>query len=64
MYFDNAFPPEFGITPNPQLANRPQAVTVTGPLPRNGQPLHGEELNEFVEKTACAIAARLDLHRR
>jgi threonine synthase len=64
MYFDNSFPPEFEITPNPELTNRPQAVAVSGPCPQPGRPLYGEELNGFVEKTALSIADRLDLRSR
>jgi threonine synthase len=64
MYFDNNLPPEFEITPKPELANQPRSINAPGPSPQPGQPLYGEELSAFVEKTALTIAHSLDLRPR
>jgi threonine synthase len=64
MYFDNAFPPEFEIIPNLELANQPRPITVPGPCPQAGRPLHGEEFSNFVGQTARAVAERLGLKTR
>jgi threonine synthase len=64
MYFDDAFPPEFGVTPKKELSNTPKAIRVSGPRPETGRPLYGDDLKEFVEKTARAIAANLELKDR
>ncbi|MBW1989148.1 MAG: threonine synthase [Deltaproteobacteria bacterium] len=63
MYFENRFPPEFGVIPKPELINRPQEA---GPgdgaaVPAAGAPLSGEEFEVFVEKTSQEIARILDL---
>ena len=63
MYFDNSFPPEFGVQPKPELVNHPQEVVAGGlaRLPQPGQPLEGEEFESFVSATAREIARRLEL---
>ncbi len=66
MYFDDAFPPEFGVRPRPELVNQPQEVVAPGlaRLPEPGKPLEGEEFTGFVTATAEEIAGRLDLSKR
>jgi threonine synthase len=62
MYFEDSFPPEFGVTPRPELVNAPQEVVAEGvSLPQPGRPLEGQELAEFVAATAGEIARRLGL---
>ena len=66
MYFEDAFPPEFGVRPKRRLQNRPQEVVPKGVrrLPEPGRPLPPEEMAEFVEKTAAEIAKRLGLRKK
>lgn len=64
MYFDNAFPPEFGITPRPEFMNHPQEVKAEGPSPSPGKELTSREFTAFVQNTAKAIADSLDLKAR
>jgi threonine synthase len=66
MYFENSFPPEFGVEPRPELINQPQEVIARGlnELPRPGRPLEGDSFTRFVEATAREIARRLDLEER
>ncbi len=62
MYFDNTFPPEYQVVPNPDLVNSPQLVEIPNlDRPRPGHPLSGPALTEFVTQTAREIAARLEL---
>ncbi|MDY6824357.1 MAG: threonine synthase [Thermodesulfobacteriota bacterium] len=62
MYFDNSFPPQYDITPNPALINTPQLVEAEGvEKPAEGKPLDKEALTAFVKETAREIANRLDL---
>ncbi|MFH1057533.1 MAG: threonine synthase [Pseudomonadota bacterium] len=65
MYFDNSFPPGFGVTPRPELVNHPQAVVAPGltELPAPGRPLAGEAFQRFVAATAREIARRLGLEQ-
>jgi threonine synthase len=66
MYFEDSFPPEFGVKPRAELANLPQEVAVLPPenLPAPGKPLDQKAFQEFVEATAKEIARRLDLTQR
>ncbi len=66
MYFDNAFPPGFGVTPRPELVNAPQQVRAAGlsQFPAPGKPLAGEAFQDFVKATAEEIARRLGLEAR
>jgi threonine synthase len=63
MYFDNSFPPGFGVTPRPELINQPQEVIAPGlsELPAPGKPLAGPAFDRFVSATAREIARRLGL---
>jgi threonine synthase len=66
MYFENRFPPEYGITPRPELINRPAFVRPPDldAVPAPGAPLTGEDFQRFVRRTAEEIAARLHLKKR
>ncbi len=64
MYFDNAFAPEFGVTPKPELVNHPKAVSLDGATPGTGRTLSQAEFAAFVQNTAGAIAKALELKRR
>ena len=65
MYFEDAFGPEFEITPKEELKNRPTAVVPAGlaRLPQPGLILEPEELRAFVKATALAIADMLGLKK-
>jgi threonine synthase len=66
MYFDNTFPPGFGVTPRQELVNAPQQVRAAGisQFPAPGQPLTGEAFQQFVKATAEEVARRLGLEAR
>ena len=66
MYFQNTFPPEYGITPDPTLSNHPQLVKPADldAVPAPGKPLAGEAFARFVHRTAEEIATALDLKKR
>jgi len=66
MYFEQRFPPEFNINPNPELINAPVFVRPEDlkNIPAPGLPLSGQELNQFVNRTAEAIAAILGLRKK
>lgn len=62
MYFEDGFPPEFGIETKPGLRNAPQTVEpadVTWPAP--GKPLAGAEMDDFVAVAADEVADKLGL---
>ena len=54
LYFTDAFPPDFGITPRPDHMNAPE--TVLSAAERRGM-----DENRFIRETAARIARRLDL---
>ena len=66
MYFEDGFPQEFGVTPRPELVNRPEVVLAPGlaKFPEPGAPLVGEEFETFVTATAGEIARRLELEKK
>jgi threonine synthase len=66
MYFDDSFPPEFGVTPRPELVNRPEEVVAEGldKLPEPGRPLEGDDFARYVTLTGEEIARRLGLEKR
>jgi len=66
MYFNDKFDPEFEIKPKEHLKNAPILVTPpnVAKFPAPGRPLHGDELNTFVRKTAAEIAKLLGLEQR
>jgi threonine synthase len=66
MYFENSFPAEFGITPKPALVNQPVYIRPADlcRVPAPGDPLEGEELNRFIQRTAEDIAEHLNLREK
>ena len=64
MYFEDSFPPEFGVTPRQELVNAPQEVLAGDVQPAPGQPLGDAEFKAFVEATALEIARHLGLEER
>ncbi|MFH2219571.1 MAG: threonine synthase [Pseudomonadota bacterium] len=65
MYFDNKFPPEFEISPNPELVNTPVYIHPEDleHVPEPGKPLQGDELERFIERVSEAIAKDLNLKK-
>ncbi|WFS61351.1 threonine synthase [Pseudodesulfovibrio thermohalotolerans] len=57
MYFDNSFPPEFGVTPDMTLANKPELVIT---------PEEKDALSEadFTRRTADKVVAKLGLEKK
>lgn len=66
MYFENTFPPDYGVKPRPELVNRPEEVLALAEqeMPGPGRPLSGEAFAKFVKATALEVAARLGLEKR
>jgi threonine synthase len=66
MYFENRFPAEFDITPDPALINKPVFIQPRDlhKVPAPGSPLNGEDFRLFVRRTADEIARRLNLKKR
>jgi threonine synthase len=66
MYFEQRFPPEFNIKPNPDFINTPVFVRPEDlkHIPVPGKPLSGGELNKFVSRTAETIAGILGLRKK
>jgi threonine synthase len=64
MYFEDSFPPDFGVKPRKELINAPQEVVAGDKQPAPGQPLKDDEFRAFVEATALEIAGRLGLEKR
>jgi threonine synthase len=65
MYFEQHFPPEFNIIPNPDLVNTPVYIHPTDikEVPAAGRPLEGKALEDFVKRTAEEIAGLLKLKK-
>jgi threonine synthase len=57
MYFDNAFPPEFEVIPDTNLANKPELVIT---------PKEKEKLSEteYTATTANRVVAMLGLEKK
>ena len=57
MYFDNSFPPEFEVTPDTALANKPELVIT---------PEEKENLSEaeYTTTTADRVVAKLGLKKK
>ena len=64
-YFQDRFPPDFEIKPDPDLINAPTLVQPKDlkKLPAPGAPLKGEDLERFVQKVSDDIAADLGLSK-
>jgi threonine synthase len=65
MYFAQQFPPDYHISPNPDLINAPVYIHPQDldKVPAPGEPLEGEDFNRFVKRVAKEIATRLDLKK-
>jgi threonine synthase len=65
LYFENGFPPEFQIKPNPDLINAPVHIRPKGlkSVPEPGKPLEGNEFIEFVKQASEEIAAYMKLKK-
>lgn len=59
MYFDNSFPPQYNVVPNPELINAPQLVTVAEALGAGD-----DHQRRQIRETAREIARRLKLTKR
>ena len=57
MYFENTFPPEYGITPDPKYVNRPRGILTEA----DKAALSPED---YTAKAAAAIVAELGLSKR
>lgn len=57
MYFENSFPPEYGVTPRPELSNAPERLLE--PARR-----HGLDDRAYTELVADIIVRRLGLRRK
>ena len=57
MYFENSFPPEFGVTPRPELANRPELIITQGDKDRLAD-------RDYVVQAAENVVSRLGLARK
>jgi threonine synthase len=66
MYFEQQFPPEFNIEPNPDLINAPVYLHPKDleHLPAPGKPLKDEAFHLFVRRVSEEIAGILDLKKR
>jgi len=65
LYFENKFPEEFEITPNPGLMNSPMLVHPEDleKVPAPGKPLNGDDFNHFVSRVSTEIAKMLSLKK-
>jgi len=57
MYFQNSFPKEFGVTPKPELANRPELIITQGDKDRLTD-------QDYVVQAAENVVTRLGLARK
>lgn len=66
MYFQDTFPPEFGVTPREELKNAPSLIKAEKlqKFPEPGKPLQGEDMKRFIHETAVEIASILGLKKR
>ena len=66
MYFQDSFPPEFGVTPREELKNAPSLIKPQRlqKFPEPGKPLQGEEMEQFIHETVAEIARILNLKKR
>ena len=55
--FNDSFPPEYGVTPDKSLANKPELL-----LPESAR--QGREVAEFARMGADAVAGRLSLQKK
>jgi threonine synthase len=63
MYFENSFPTEYNISPNPDYINTPVLVLPEDleQVPAPGKPLKEDEFKKFVKRVSEEIARALNL---
>ncbi|QTA82973.1 Threonine synthase [Desulfonema limicola] len=63
MYFENSFPREFGISPDPGLINKPVLMRPADlkKVPAPGKPLEDSDFQIFIQKVSEDIARKLNL---
>ena len=63
LYFQNQFPSEYEIVPNPDLVNRPAYIHPKSlpKAPAPGKPLTGDDFQQFITQVSQQIAAHLHL---
>jgi threonine synthase len=66
MYFQNSFPDEFAVSPDPALVNQPRYIHPKHlkQVPAPGKPLDPEAMTAFVDAISGQIAADLGLKKR
>jgi threonine synthase len=66
MYFEQKFPPEFNIKPEPELINTPSYIHPKDlkRVPAPGKPLNEKDLKTFVRRMSEEIAGILELNKR
>jgi threonine synthase len=65
MYFEKKFPPEFGVSPDPDLINAPVLIRPADleKMPTPGTELTHDEFDRFVDRVSEEIANRLHLEK-
>jgi len=66
MYFEQKFPPEFNIKPEPELINTPSYIHPKDlkRVPVPGKPLNEKDFKIFIRRVSEEIAGILDLKKR
>jgi len=66
MYFQDSFPDDYAVRPNPELVNRPRYVRPQSieKVPEAGRPLEGEAFDRFVDAVSRQIAESLGLKKK
>jgi threonine synthase len=66
MYFEKRFPPEFEISPDPNLINSPVYIHPKDleKVPAPGKPLKGNDFEKFVKRMSDEIARHLNLEEK
>ncbi len=65
MYFQSTFPPEYNVTPKPDLMNAPHLIHPKDldAVPEPGKPLTGDAFDRFVHRVMEEIADNLNLKK-
>jgi len=65
MYFEQSFPSEFNISPNPDYINAPVFIHPKDleRVPAPGKPLKGDDFKQFVKRVSEEIAKKLNLKK-
>ncbi|MBR9980125.1 MAG: threonine synthase [Desulfatitalea sp.] len=66
LYFENRFPEDYEVRPDPELINAPKYVhpQTLVRVPAPGAPLSGPDFDQFVQTVTQAIADDLELKKR